>query len=224
MFFRTFRGDVYVNVAQSIMQWWSFSLFHIVALILHWMGAFCHLTSSIHSGPSFRTFPSKKNWLPKFECITNGILAHVVPQKLFVKGIRDMTESQIELQSDVLDLVVQPEIKEFLVTMVQMIPKITNIMKITSEMYDLAEELLRDTEMLEILGEAMEGTTQPLQDTIKDGASLVHEAQERAEADTSNVGMIGLYRMLKDPTIQKNLRFMKALLAVIAERRDRELH
>jgi uncharacterized protein YjgD (DUF1641 family) len=53
---------------------------------------------------------------------------------------------------------------------------------------------------------------------------LVHEAQERAEADTSNVGMIGLYRMLKDPTIQKNLRFMKALLAVIAERRDREPH
>ena len=118
----------------------------------------------------------------------------------------------------------QPEIKEFLVTTVQMIPKITNIMKITSEMYDLAEELLKDTEMLEIFGEAMNGTTEPIQDTIEDGVSLLHEAQERAEADTSNVGMIGLFRMLKDPTIQKNLRFMKALLATIAERRDRQLH
>jgi uncharacterized protein YjgD (DUF1641 family) len=140
------------------------------------------------------------------------------------RGMRDMTESQIEPQSDVLDLVVQPEIKEFLVTTVQMIPKITNIMKITSEMYDLAEALLKDTEMLEIFGEAMKGTTEPIQDTIEDGVSLVHEAQERAEADTSNVGMIGLYRMLKDPTIQKNLRFMKALLAILAERRDRQLH
>ncbi len=135
-----------------------------------------------------------------------------------------MTKSQIEPQSDVLDLVVQPEIKEFLVTTVQMVPKITNIMKITSEMYDLAEALLKDTEMLEIFGEATKGTTEPIQDTIEDGVSLVHEAQERAEADTSNVGMIGLYRMLKDPTIQKNLRFMKALLAILAERRDRELH
>ncbi|CAM3898991.1 DUF1641 domain-containing protein [Alicyclobacillus pomorum] len=135
-----------------------------------------------------------------------------------------MTESPIESQSDVLDLVVQPEIKEFLVTAVQMIPKITNIMKITSEMYDLTEALLKDTEMLEIFGEAMNGTTEPIQDTIEDGVSLLHEAQERAEADTSNVGMIGLYRMLKDPTIQKNLRFMKALLATIAERRDRQLH
>ena len=138
--------------------------------------------------------------------------------------MRDMTKSQIEPQSDVLDLVVQPEIKEFLVTTVQMVPKITNIMKITSEMYDLAEALLKDTEMLEIFGEATKGTTEPIQDTIEDGVSLVHEAQERAEADTSNVGMIGLYRMLKDPTIQKNLRFMKALLAILAERRDRELH
>ena len=135
-----------------------------------------------------------------------------------------MTESQIEPQSDILDLVVQPEIKEFLATTVQMIPKITNILKITSEMYDLAEELLKDTEMLEIFGETMNGTTEPIQDTIEDGVSLLHEAQERAEADTSNVGMIGLYRMLKDPTIQKNLRFMKALLATIAERRDRQLH
>jgi uncharacterized protein YjgD (DUF1641 family) len=135
-----------------------------------------------------------------------------------------MTESHIEPQSDVLDLVVQPEIKEFLVTTVQMIPKITNIMKITSEMYDLTEALLKDTEMLEIFGEAMKGTTDPIQDTIADGVALVHEAQERAESDTSNVGMIGLYRMLKDPTIQKNLRFMKALLATISERRDRQLH
>jgi uncharacterized protein YjgD (DUF1641 family) len=135
-----------------------------------------------------------------------------------------MTESQVEPQSDVLDLVVQPEIKEFLVTTVQMIPKITNIMKITSEMYDLTEALLRDTEMLEIFEEAMKGTTDPIQDAIEDGVALVHEAKERAESDTSNVGMIGLYRMLKDPTIQKNLRFMKALLAIIAERRDRQLH
>ena len=43
---RTFRGHVYVNVSQSIMQSWSFSLPHIVALILHWMGAFCHLAAS----------------------------------------------------------------------------------------------------------------------------------------------------------------------------------
>lgn len=122
----------------------------------------------------------------------------------------DSSRTQIESQ-DILDLVVQPEIKEFLVTTIQMIPKITNVMKITSKMYDLAGELMENGE---ILG----------QEKIEDGISLVEEAQERAESDTSKVGMIGLYRMLKDPTVQKNLRFMKALLAAIAERQERELH
>lgn len=122
----------------------------------------------------------------------------------------DSSRTQIESQ-DILDLVVQPEIKEFLVTTIQMIPKITNVMKITSKMYDFAGELMENGE---ILG----------QEKIEDGISLVEEAQERAESDTSKVGMIGLYRMLKDPTVQKNLRFMKALLAAIAERQERELH
>ena len=122
----------------------------------------------------------------------------------------DSSRTQTESQ-DILDLVVQPEIKEFLVTTIQMIPKITNVMKITSKMYDLAGELMQN---VEILG----------QEKIEDGISLVEVAQERAESDTSKVGVIGLYRMLKDPTVQKNLRFMKALLAAIAERQERELH
>lgn len=142
-----------------------------------------------------------------------------------------------DTQTDVLDLVVQPEIKEFLATTIPMIPKITNIMRITSKLYDLTEALLKDTEILEILemdtmktAEAVETaeTAGPIHhlvpEAIQDGVALVHEAQIRAESDSSKVGMIGLYRMLKDPTVQKNLRFMKAWLAIISERQKKELH
>ncbi len=45
--------------------------------------------------------------------------------------------------------------------------------------------------------------TEPIQERIEDGISLVEEAQERVKSDMSNVGMIGLYRMLKDPPVQK---------------------
>jgi uncharacterized protein YjgD (DUF1641 family) len=138
-----------------------------------------------------------------------------------VKEKRIMTDStriQAESQVDVLDLVFQPEIKEFLVTTIQMVPKLTNMMKMTSKLCDLAERVMEDTEMLGSLEEAIREKTEPIQEKIEDGISLVEEARERAEEDTSNVGMIGLYRMLKDPTVQKNLRFMKALLATIAER------
>jgi len=129
----------------------------------------------------------------------------------------DYSLTQTESQ-DVLDLVVQPEIKEFLITAIQMAPKITNIMKASSKMIDLAEAFLKNDELLESLEEALKA------ETVEDGISLVKEAQQRAELDTSNVGILGMYRMFKDPVTQDKLRLMKALLATVSERQDRELH
>jgi uncharacterized protein YjgD (DUF1641 family) len=134
----------------------------------------------------------------------------------------DSSRTQTESQ-DILDLVVQPEIKEFLITAIQMIPKITNIMKASSKMIDLAEAFLKDDELLESLEEAIKAKTDPIQDTIEDGISLVKEAQQRAELDTSNVGILGMYRMFKDPVTQDKLRLMKALLATVSEHQEREL-
>jgi len=131
---------------------------------------------------------------------------------------RTQTESQ-----DILDLIVQPEIKEFLTASVQMLPKITNIMKASSKLIDLLEALLKDDELLESLEEAIKARTDPIQDTIEEGVSLVKEAQQRAEIDTSNIGIIGMYRMFKDPVTQDKLRFIKALLATVSEHHEREL-
>lgn len=135
----------------------------------------------------------------------------------------DSSRTQIESQ-DILDLVVQPEIKEFLITAVQMVPRITNIMKASSKMIDLAEEVLKDDELLESLETAIKAKTDPIQDTIEDGISMLKEAQQRAELDSSNIGILGMYKMLKDPVTQDKLRFMKALLATISEHQERELH
>jgi uncharacterized protein YjgD (DUF1641 family) len=129
----------------------------------------------------------------------------------------DSSRTQTESQ-DILDGVVQPEIKEFLITAIQMVPKITNIMKASSKMIDLAEAFLKNDELLESLEEALKAKT------VEDGISLVKEAQQRSEVDTSNIGILGMYRMFKDPVTQDKLRFMKALLATVSEHHERELH
>jgi uncharacterized protein YjgD (DUF1641 family) len=134
----------------------------------------------------------------------------------------DSSRTETEPQ-DILDLVVQPEIKEFLITAIQMVPKITNIMKASSKMIDLAEAFLKDDELMESLEEAIRAKTDPIQDTIEDSISLVKEAQKRADLDTSNVGILGMYRMFKDPVTQDKLRLMKALLGTINEHQEREL-
>lgn len=125
-----------------------------------------------------------------------------------------------DTHADVLDSIVQPEIKEFIETAIEIIPKMTHIMKVMSKMYDVAEVLAKDSELMELLKLDGNPSLDPLDDTIEGSVELVHEAQERAEADKSKVGMIGLYKMLKDPTVQRNLRFMKAVLAEIGERRE----
>lgn len=135
----------------------------------------------------------------------------------------DSTRTQTESQTDVLDSVLQPEIREFLITAIQMTPKITKMMKITSKMYDFTEELLKDREMLGRIEGAIREKAEPIQQKVENGISLIQEARERAKLDTSSVGIISLLRLLKnDPTVQENLRVMKALLAILSEHRERD--
>lgn len=135
----------------------------------------------------------------------------------------DSTRTQTESQTDVLDSVLQPEIREFLITAIQMTPKITKMMKITSKMYDFTEELLKDKEMLGRIEGAIREKAEPIQQKVENGISLIQEARERAKLDTSSVGIISLLRLLKnDPTVQENLRVMKALLAILSEHRERD--
>lgn len=87
-----------------------------------------------------------------------------------------------------------------------------------------AQELLRDTETADIIQKSMNGEIEPIQDKVEDGVLLVHEAQEQANLDTSSIGVIGMYKMLEDPIIQRNLKFMKALLAIMSERQKKEFN
>ncbi|WAH37513.1 hypothetical protein [Alicyclobacillus dauci] len=128
-----------------------------------------------------------------------------------------------ENQTDILSSVVQPEVKEFLENMIQMLPKLTNMMQITSAMYDVTQTLLlKDFEATEIIEKPMSGEIKPIQKKVQDGGALVKEAQELSKFDNSKIGMIGMYKMLKDPTVQSNLKMMKALLFLIRERQEKE--
>ena len=117
-----------------------------------------------------------------------------------------MTEStrvQSGPQEDILDAIFRPEVKEFMATTIEVIPKMTVLLKVMSNLYDMAEHMLNDGGPLEYSKLAISERADPIQDKIEDGISLIEEARDRAEDDTSKVGMIGLYKMLKDPTVQK---------------------
>ncbi len=121
-------------------------------------------------------------------------------------------------QQDVFDALLDPKVQESLHTLVSQLPQLAIATTWLVKGVDVATEILTDGDMLEGVSNIVREKAKPLQEKIKDGAVMVQEAKRRAEQDTTRVNIFGLLRLLKDPTVQKNLRFIQAFLSVLSER------
>ncbi|MNE92992.1 hypothetical protein D3C80_1907800 [compost metagenome] len=65
---------------------------------------------------------------------------------------------------------------------------------------------------------AIKEIAEPVVGSVKNMAATVIEAKDRAEASTENISLFGMMKMIKDPQVQKMLRFMNAYLQVSGER------
>ena len=110
---------------------------------------------------------------------------------------------QPQPQTDVLDLVFRLGVKEFIETTIEVMPKMTALLKIMSTLYDMTKETINHEGTLESLEVAIRERTDPIQDKIEDGISLVEEARDRAEENTSNVGVLLYTKCLKTPRYRK---------------------
>ncbi|GGJ12472.1 hypothetical protein GCM10010885_22330 [Alicyclobacillus cellulosilyticus] len=123
-------------------------------------------------------------------------------------------------QVDLEDLLLQPETQEALTTVLEQLPKLAKMLTVLGKLCDVAEAALTDGEMLQAATDLLKEKTQPIQDKVKEGMAVIQEARARAAQDHTKVGLFTLLRLLKDPTVQKNLRFLHALLSVLAERSE----
>lgn len=72
----------------------------------------------------------------------------------------------------------------------------------------------------------MSGITDMVQDKIKplqekkaEYSDLLKEAGERAKRSNEHIGIFGVMRLLKDPTVQYALRYVSALTEMTSEKR-----
>jgi uncharacterized protein YjgD (DUF1641 family) len=121
-------------------------------------------------------------------------------------------------QQDMFDALLDPEIQASLHTLVTQIPKLAVATTWLVKGVDVATEVLTDGDMLEGVAHIVRDKATPFQEKLKEAASVAQEAKLRAENDTSRVSLFGLLRLLKDPTVQKNLRYVQAFLTVMSER------
>ncbi|MHA0856835.1 helical membrane plugin domain-containing protein [Paenibacillus sp. CMAA1364] len=120
--------------------------------------------------------------------------------------------------NDVLEKLLQPEVQQALVTLIDQLPKLTEIVNIMTKSYDFAHSVATDDVLKSDTVEAITEVVGPVKESVKNMAANVIEAKERAEVSQEAIGVFGLLKMLKDPQAQKMFRFVNAYLQVSEER------
>ncbi|MFE4812635.1 DUF1641 domain-containing protein [Peribacillus simplex] len=139
-----------------------------------------------------------------------------------------ITQSQTEQlnasqkQLDVLDQLLNPEVQESLNTLVEQLPKLTELVNILTKSYDFAQSVATDDVLKNDTVSAISEIATPVVDSVKGLAATAIEAKDRAEVNHDVIGLFGLLRMMKDPQAQKLFRFAQAFLEVSSERKNQK--
>lgn len=122
-------------------------------------------------------------------------------------------------KEDILDQLMKPEVQQSLSVLVENMPKLAEMVTLMTKAYDFAQGIASDRVLIDDLREGMDEFVKPITEKAKGVASAAIEAGDRAQAETSTVGLFGLLKMLKDPQVQQALRYAQAFLEVLGERR-----
>ncbi|MFI2858641.1 DUF1641 domain-containing protein [Paenibacillus sp. JSM ZJ436] len=121
---------------------------------------------------------------------------------------------------DVFDQLLKPEIQESLTVLVEQLPKLAEMLTFMTKAYDFGKSVATDPVLAEDTMASLSGFTKPVTDAMKNTASAAIEAGDRVrlQGDSNSISVFGLMKMLKDPQVQKGLRFAQAYLDVLNER------
>lgn len=124
-----------------------------------------------------------------------------------------------EEQMNALNQLLNPEVQQRLTIIIDNLPKLSEIVTLLTNTYDVAQSLVTDDVLKEDLLGGVKEFIEPVEGTVKGLAATAIEANDRAEANASNsIGLFGLLRMLKDPQAQKLFRFAQAYLDITNEK------
>lgn len=123
-----------------------------------------------------------------------------------------------EEQIDVLNRLLKPEIQQSLNVLIDNLPKLSEMLIVLIRTYDTAHSLVTDDVLKKDTVGAMQQFIEPLEENVKNLAANAIEAKDRAETNSSTIGLFGLLHMLKDPQAQKLFRFIQAYLDITNEK------
>lgn len=107
------------------------------------------------------------------------------------------------------------ETVEALVGLLEKLPKLLQMINQLEDILDFATAVLADQQTIDYATASIQSYTEPVVEKGKQGLSLVKEIQQQAEATTEPVKLFTIMKWLKDPSVQKSLKYVQATLQVL---------
>lgn len=121
-------------------------------------------------------------------------------------------------KEDLLDQLLKPEVQESLTLLVEELPKLTQLVGVLTKSFDFVQAVASDEVLKSDTVGAIKEIAEPVVGSVKNMAATVIEAKDRANESTETISLFGMMKMVKDPQVQKMLRFVNAYLQVSGER------
>lgn len=131
-------------------------------------------------------------------------------------------ETVAQGKQDLLDQLLKPEVQESVATLVEQLPKLTEVVTLLTKAYDFAQLVSTDDVLKSDTVNAVKEVAEPVIGSVKNIAATAIEAKDRAETSNEVIGLFGLLKMLKDPETQKLFRFFSAFLQIAGENKTQE--
>ncbi|TVX99107.1 DUF1641 domain-containing protein [Cohnella terricola] len=130
--------------------------------------------------------------------------------------------TDVAAKLEVLDQLMKPEVQQAITALVDQLPKLAEMMTVMSGIYDLAQKVAKDRVLIQDTLDGFQSVLKPLGEKVKDYASAAIEANDRADQGGPTIGVFGMVKLLKDPELQRMLRFGQAYLDILGERRSQQ--
>ncbi|NOU92445.1 DUF1641 domain-containing protein [Paenibacillus sp. LMG 31456] len=138
------------------------------------------------------------------------------------RSVEEASAVQGVMKPDVLDQLLKPEVQEALTVLVDQLPKLAEMMALLTKTYDLAQKVATDRVLIQDMVGGIQEVVKPIEEKVRGYASAAIEANDRAEQSEATIGLFGMMKLLKDPELQRMLRFSQAYLDILGERKKQD--
>lgn len=102
-------------------------------------------------------------------------------------------------------------------SLVDNLPKYVKYLSLVEPIIDFILSVSSDKESVNYLFEGVQEVTEPIQQKVQNGWTMLQKAKKEAERARTPVTIFTVIKLIKEPAVQQGIHFAKALLTITSE-------